>query len=49
MTSILPEELHDEIPSGFNIAGHVGKTPLPSSVVVRRRPLTKLSTPQLAR
>jgi hypothetical protein len=28
MTSILPEELHDEIPSGFNIAGHVGKPPL---------------------
>ncbi|GAB1311121.1 tRNA(m(1)G37)methyltransferase [Madurella fahalii] len=23
MTSILPEELHDDIPSGFNIAGHV--------------------------
>ncbi|KAL1842559.1 hypothetical protein VTJ49DRAFT_3347 [Mycothermus thermophilus] len=23
MASILPEELHDEIPSGFNIAGHV--------------------------
>ncbi len=24
MGSILPEELHDEIPTGFNIAGHVG-------------------------
>ncbi|KXX76995.1 hypothetical protein MMYC01_206983 [Madurella mycetomatis] len=23
MTSILPEELHEDIPSGFNIAGHV--------------------------
>jgi hypothetical protein len=28
MTSILPEELHDEVPSGFNIAGHVGMSPL---------------------
>lgn len=25
ITSILPEELHDDIPSGFNTAGHVGK------------------------
>jgi tRNA (guanine37-N1)-methyltransferase len=28
MRSILPEELHDEIPVGFNTAGHVGKAPL---------------------
>lgn len=25
MKSILPPELHVEIPSGFNTAGHVGK------------------------
>jgi hypothetical protein len=24
MNSVLPEELHDEIPTGFNTAGHVG-------------------------
>lgn len=24
MLSILPEELHVEIPTGFNVAGHVG-------------------------
>lgn len=24
--SILPEELQDEVPSGFNSVGHVGKT-----------------------
>lgn len=26
MKSILPEELHDEIPVGFNTAGHVGRS-----------------------
>jgi hypothetical protein len=25
MSSILPEELHGDIPSGFNQAGHVGE------------------------
>jgi hypothetical protein len=25
MQSILPEELHDDIPTGFNVAGHVGR------------------------
>jgi len=32
MISILPEDLHDDIPTGFNVAGHVGKQifePLP--------------------
>ena len=29
MTSILPEELHDDIPAGFNIAGHVGTSSAP--------------------
>ena len=24
MFSILPEELHDDVPAGFNVAGHVG-------------------------
>lgn len=24
MASVLPEEFHDDIPSGFNTAGHVG-------------------------
>jgi hypothetical protein len=24
MKSILPDELHEEIPSGFNTVGHVG-------------------------
>lgn len=27
MKSILPEEFHDEVPSGFNTAGHVGECP----------------------
>lgn len=28
MISILPEELHVEIPTGFNVAGHVGTSSL---------------------
>jgi tRNA (guanine37-N1)-methyltransferase len=31
MASILPEDLHGDIPAGFNIAGHVGML-LPSTV-----------------
>jgi hypothetical protein len=31
MASILPEDLHGDIPAGFNIAGHVGML-LPSVV-----------------
>ena len=32
MRSILPEEFHDDIPAGFNVAGHVGRYPaLPAS------------------
>ena len=27
MRSILPEEFHDDIPAGFNVAGHVGRYP----------------------
>jgi tRNA (guanine37-N1)-methyltransferase len=30
MFSILPEELHDDVPAGFNVAGHVGMLPLSS-------------------
>ncbi len=25
MRSILPAEFHDDIPTGFNVAGHVGE------------------------
>lgn len=32
MRSILPEDLHGEIPVGFNTAGHVGES-LPLSVI----------------
>lgn len=28
MFSILPEELHDDVPAGFNVAGHVGMSAL---------------------
>lgn len=38
--SILPEELHDEIPSGFNTVGHVGK-----SKSVSRRQVMSCLTP----
>lgn len=33
LTSILPDELHDDIPTGFNVAGHVGKKRL--SIILR--------------
>ena len=34
MVSVLPEELHDGIPTGFNIAGHVGTSDPGSSPVL---------------
>lgn len=41
MSSIIPEDMHDEIPVGFNTVGHVGQsqTPLPS---IPRCPVSKL-------
>lgn len=27
LVSVLPEEFHDDIPTGFNTAGHVGMLP----------------------
>lgn len=34
MNSIIPEDLHDEIPVGFNIAGHVGSSPLTLTLIL---------------
>jgi hypothetical protein len=31
MKSVLPEELHDEVPVGFNTVGHVGEYLSPTS------------------
>lgn len=33
MKSILPEELQNEVPSGFNTAGHVGMWLIPFEVL----------------
>lgn len=41
MSSIIPEDMHDEIPVGFNTAGHVGEFS-----IIRARTLScKLTSP----